>query len=124
MQRPVLNPMLTQKFEGPPPKKKGPVRRILGGTFGVLWALWRRYVQRVYRIRIKSKPEHGLILGTFLLIGLSGFGAAELPLRFQSAPLLSKPLCPAEMRNFLVACTAEKTDSAGPAVGGCQGQLF
>ena len=30
---------------------------------GVLWAIVRRYVQRVYRIRIKSKPEHALILG-------------------------------------------------------------
>ena len=55
---------------------------------------------------------------------LSGFGAAELPLRFQSAPLLSKPLCPGEMRNLLFACPAEKMDSAGPAVGGSQGQLF
>ena len=27
-------------------------------TVGVLWAIYRRYVQRVYRIRIKSKPEH------------------------------------------------------------------
>lgn len=39
MQRPVLNPMLTQKFEGPPPKKKGPVRRVVGGALGVLWAV-------------------------------------------------------------------------------------
>jgi alpha-beta hydrolase superfamily lysophospholipase len=39
MQRPVLNPMLTQKFEGPPPKKKGPVRRIVGGTFHVFWVI-------------------------------------------------------------------------------------
>jgi Fe-S oxidoreductase/nitrate reductase gamma subunit len=42
-------------------------------TFGVAWAIFRRYVQRVYRIRIKTKPEHALILGTFLVIGLSGF---------------------------------------------------
>ncbi len=25
---------------------------------GVMWAIVRRYVQRPYRIRIKSKPEH------------------------------------------------------------------
>ena len=25
---------------------------------GVVWAIVRRYVQRPYRIRIKSKPEH------------------------------------------------------------------
>ncbi len=42
-------------------------------TFGVAWAIFRRYVQRVYRIRIKTKPEHALILGTFLVIGLTGF---------------------------------------------------
>ena len=33
---------------------------------GVVWAIVRRYVQRPYRIRIKSKPEHAVILGTLL----------------------------------------------------------
>jgi Fe-S oxidoreductase/nitrate reductase gamma subunit len=42
---------------------------------GVVWAIVRRYVQRPYRIRIKTKPEHAVILGTFLAIGLTGFGA-------------------------------------------------
>ena len=42
---------------------------------GLLWAIGRRYVQRPYRIRIKTKPEHALILGVLLLIGLSGFAA-------------------------------------------------
>jgi Fe-S oxidoreductase len=42
---------------------------------GVVWAIVRRYVQRPYRIRIKTKPEHAAILGTFLLIGVSGFFA-------------------------------------------------
>ncbi|MFM8867285.1 MAG: heterodisulfide reductase-related iron-sulfur binding cluster, partial [Ilumatobacteraceae bacterium] len=42
---------------------------------GVLWAIVRRYVQRPYRIRIKSKPEHALILGVLLAIGVSGYGA-------------------------------------------------
>ena len=44
-------------------------------TVGVLWAIVRRYVQKPYRIRIKSKPEHGIILGVLLAIGLSGFAA-------------------------------------------------
>ncbi len=44
-------------------------------TVGVIWAILRRYVQRPYRIRIKSKPEHALILGVLLAIGLTGFGA-------------------------------------------------
>ncbi len=44
-------------------------------TVGVLWAILRRYVQKPYRIRIKSKPEHGIILGVLLAVGLSGFAA-------------------------------------------------
>jgi Fe-S oxidoreductase/nitrate reductase gamma subunit len=40
---------------------------------GIVWAILRRYVQRPYRIRIKTKPEHALILGVFLTIGVSGF---------------------------------------------------
>ncbi|MFM9084201.1 MAG: iron-sulfur protein, partial [Actinomycetota bacterium] len=31
-------------------------------TVGVVWAILRRYVQRPYRIRIKTKAEHGVIL--------------------------------------------------------------
>jgi Fe-S oxidoreductase/nitrate reductase gamma subunit len=48
---------------------------IFGVVFvaGIAWAIVRRYVQRPYRIRIKTKPEDAFILGTFLLIGLSGF---------------------------------------------------
>ena len=42
---------------------------------GIVWAIVRRYVQRPYRIRIKTKPEHAIILGVFFLIGLSGFFA-------------------------------------------------
>ena len=42
---------------------------------GVVWAIVRRYVQRPYRIRIKSKPEHAVILGTFFVLGATGFGA-------------------------------------------------
>jgi Fe-S oxidoreductase/nitrate reductase gamma subunit len=48
----------------------------LAGTVfmvGILFAIVRRYVQRPYRIRIKSKPEHAVILGTFLVIGITGF---------------------------------------------------
>ncbi|MGQ0802952.1 MAG: heterodisulfide reductase-related iron-sulfur binding cluster [Actinomycetota bacterium] len=40
---------------------------------GILWALARRYLFRPYRIRIKTKPEHAVILVTFLVIGLTGF---------------------------------------------------
>ena len=44
-------------------------------TAGVIWAIIRRYVQRPYRIRIKSKPEHAIGLGVLLAIGVSGFGS-------------------------------------------------
>jgi Fe-S oxidoreductase/nitrate reductase gamma subunit len=40
---------------------------------GIAWALVRRYVQRPYRIRTKSKPEHLFILGLFLVLGVTGF---------------------------------------------------
>ena len=45
---------------------------------GVVWALLRRYGPkrfRPYRIRIKSKPEHAVVLLIFLAIGVTGFGA-------------------------------------------------
>src|SRR5690606_30576082 len=50
---------------------------VAGGVYlaGVVWAILRRYVQRPYRIRIKTKPEHALILGVLLAIGVTGFGA-------------------------------------------------
>src|SRR5215211_7598398 len=54
-------------------------------TIGVIWAILRRYVQRPYRIRIKSKPEHVVILGTFLAIGLTGFASEMFRIALQSA---------------------------------------
>ena len=52
---------------------------------GIVWAIVRRYVQRPYRIRIKTKPEHALILGTFLVIGVSGFAAEMFRIALQTA---------------------------------------
>jgi len=40
---------------------------------GTVWAIGRRYIQRPYRIRIKTKPEHAIILGTFFVLAVSGF---------------------------------------------------
>jgi Fe-S oxidoreductase/nitrate reductase gamma subunit len=50
---------------------------VFGVVFvvGIGWAIVRRYVQRPYRIRIKTRPEDAVILGTFLVIGLTGFVA-------------------------------------------------
>ena len=42
---------------------------------GIVWAIGRRYGPRrfrPYRIRTKSRPEHAVILGVFLVIGVSG----------------------------------------------------
>lgn len=39
---------------------------------GLLWALGRRYLQRPWRIRSKSKPEDAWILGLLTFIGVSG----------------------------------------------------
>ncbi len=41
-------------------------------VIGIAWAIVRRYVQRPYRLRIKTRPEDAVILGTFLVIGLTG----------------------------------------------------
>ncbi|HEX4820412.1 MAG TPA: heterodisulfide reductase-related iron-sulfur binding cluster [Acidimicrobiales bacterium] len=55
-------------------------------VIGVAWALLRRYVQRPYRIRIKSKPEHLLILGVFLVLGITGFLAEGFRIAFLDRP--------------------------------------
>jgi Fe-S oxidoreductase/nitrate reductase gamma subunit len=39
---------------------------------GLAWAFFRRYVQRPWRLRSKTKPEDGWILSTLALIGISG----------------------------------------------------
>ncbi|MBU3703189.1 MAG: 4Fe-4S dicluster domain-containing protein, partial [Ilumatobacteraceae bacterium] len=54
-------------------------------TAGVVWAILRRYVQRPYRIRIKTKPEHAAILGVLLGIGVTGFGAEAFRIAQSSA---------------------------------------
>jgi Fe-S oxidoreductase len=56
---------------------------------GIVWAIVRRYGPwnwRPYRIRIKSKPEHMVILGVFFAIGLTGFGAEVFRIAEQGTP--------------------------------------
>jgi heterodisulfide reductase subunit C len=57
---------------------------------GVMWAIVRRYVQRPYRIRIKSKPEHAAILGVFWLISVSGFAAEAFRIAEVESPSYEK----------------------------------
>jgi Fe-S oxidoreductase/nitrate reductase gamma subunit len=53
---------------------------------GIAWALVRRYVQRPYRIRIKTKPEHAVILGVFAIIGVTGFATEMFRIAAQGTP--------------------------------------
>jgi Fe-S oxidoreductase/nitrate reductase gamma subunit len=57
---------------------------------GIVWAISRRYVQRPYRIRIKTRPEDALILGTFLVIGLSGFFVEAARIAWEGKPAIEK----------------------------------
>jgi Fe-S oxidoreductase/nitrate reductase gamma subunit len=57
---------------------------------GVGWAIVRRYVQRPYRIRMKSKPEHAIILATFFAIGVTGFGAEMFRIALDGRPGFEK----------------------------------
>ena len=59
-------------------------------TLGVIWAIVRRYIQRPYRIRIKTKAEHGVILGTFLAIGVTGFVAEGFRIAVDGMPNYEK----------------------------------
>ncbi|MCU1426078.1 MAG: Fe-S oxidoreductase [Actinomycetia bacterium] len=65
----------------------------LAGVFfliGVVWAIGRRYVQRPYRIRIKTKPEDAVILATFFTIGLTGFFTEALRIALVGRPAFEK----------------------------------
>ncbi|HUC32206.1 MAG TPA: heterodisulfide reductase-related iron-sulfur binding cluster, partial [Ilumatobacteraceae bacterium] len=53
---------------------------------GIVWAVTRRYVQRPYRIRIKTKPEHAIILGIFFAIGVTGFAAESVRIAEAGSP--------------------------------------
>ena len=57
---------------------------------GVCWAIVRRYVQKPYRIRMKSKPEHAVILGTFFAIGVTGFLAEMFRIAVDGRPDFEK----------------------------------
>jgi Fe-S oxidoreductase/nitrate reductase gamma subunit len=59
-------------------------------TVGVVWAIVRRYVQRPYRIRIKSKPEHALILGVLLALPVTGFLAEGYRIAENGSPEFEK----------------------------------
>jgi len=41
-------------------------------VIGVAWAIVRRYIQRPYRLRVKTRPEDAVILTTLIGLGLTG----------------------------------------------------
>ena len=59
-------------------------------TVGIVWALARRYLQRPYRIRIKSKPEHLVILLVFLVIAVTGFLAEGFRIALAGRPTFER----------------------------------
>ena len=62
-------------------------------VIGIIWAIVRRYGPfglRPYRIRIKSKPEHAVILGVFLAIAVTGYAAEMFRIAEQGMPDFEK----------------------------------
>jgi len=56
---------------------------------GIGWAVVRRYgpmAWRPYRIRIKTRPEHAVILGVFAAIGITGFAAEAYRIALDGSP--------------------------------------
>jgi Fe-S oxidoreductase/nitrate reductase gamma subunit len=57
---------------------------------GIFWAIIRRYIQRPLRLRLKTRPEDGLILGTFALIGITGFLTEGMRIALVNRPSFEK----------------------------------
>lgn len=55
---------------------------------------------------------------------LSGFGASELPARFELSPLLTKPICPNELHTFVARASDGALEEAELSQGVAQGQLL
>src|SRR4051794_36920271 len=65
---------------------------VAGALFlvGIFWAIIRRYIQRPYRLRLKTRPEDGVILGTFAVIGITGFLTEGLRIALVGRPSFEK----------------------------------
>jgi Fe-S oxidoreductase/nitrate reductase gamma subunit len=57
---------------------------------GIVWAIGRRYVQRPYRIRIKTKPEDAVVLSTFLVIAVTGFLVEGFRIALEGRPAFER----------------------------------
>ena len=86
-------------------------------TISIVWAILRRYGPRAfrpYRIRIKSKPEHAMILGTFLAISVTGYGAEAFRIALEGTPDY-------EQWSFIGYPLATLVDGGGSLAGWHQG---
>jgi Fe-S oxidoreductase/nitrate reductase gamma subunit len=69
---------------------------LVGDVAGVLflvgigWALVRRYVHRPYRLRLKTRADDHLVLGTFALIGVTGFLAEGARIALDGRPTFER----------------------------------
>ncbi len=60
---------------------------------GIVWAIIRRYGPtpwRPYRISIKTRPEHAVILGVFFAISITGFGTEAFRIAAEGSPDFEK----------------------------------
>jgi Fe-S oxidoreductase/nitrate reductase gamma subunit len=62
----------------------------IGFLLGIGSAIVRRYVLRPYRLRLKTRPEDGLILATFFVLGITGFTTSALRIQLQGRPAFEK----------------------------------
>ncbi|MDZ7674666.1 MAG: heterodisulfide reductase-related iron-sulfur binding cluster [Acidimicrobiales bacterium] len=53
---------------------------------GVFWAIGRRYIQKPYRIRVKTTPEHAASLFILAAIGITGFLAEMFRIALDGRP--------------------------------------
>ncbi|MCE7885115.1 MAG: 4Fe-4S dicluster domain-containing protein [Actinobacteria bacterium ATB1] len=53
---------------------------------GLVWAVWRRYISRVYRVRVKSKLDDVLMLSILGWIAVSGFLVESFRIAWQAFP--------------------------------------
>ena len=85
----------------------------LGLFIGVAWAIVRRYVARPYRIRIKTKVDHALGLGTLLMLSITGFGTEGWRIAAEGRPAFEK-------WSFVGYPIATLVKGSGSLVGGHQ----
>ncbi|HVM09478.1 MAG TPA: heterodisulfide reductase-related iron-sulfur binding cluster [Acidimicrobiales bacterium] len=57
---------------------------------GIGWAMVRRYIQRPYRLKIKTRADHHIILSTFAVLGVTGFLAEGARIAIDGRPDFEK----------------------------------